>query len=117
MRFRIFLLTLLPLSLLANVTDELGRLSKDETAKLSALRPGGHAIDFYLLNRLPSGGDIDSFSKAKAIGNHGFAVVVTMEPRKWRIFYGNGEGYSDRRENRVDVRDGPFVVGRIQLRF
>jgi len=32
-------------------------------------------------------------------------------------FYFIGEGYSDRRENRVDVRDGPFVVGRIQLRF
>lgn len=39
--------------------------------------------------------------------------------RGWAFdrFYFIGEGYSDRRENRVDVRDGPFVVGRLPLRF
>jgi hypothetical protein len=32
-------------------------------------------------------------------------------------FYFEGERYKNRNENRIDVHDGPFVVGRIMLRF
>jgi hypothetical protein len=32
-------------------------------------------------------------------------------------FYFEGEGYSDRNDNRFDVGDAPFVVGRLYLRF
>jgi hypothetical protein len=32
-------------------------------------------------------------------------------------FYFEGEGYSDRYENRIDVRDSPFFVGRLHVRF
>jgi hypothetical protein len=32
-------------------------------------------------------------------------------------FYFEGEGYQDRNDNRIDVGDGPFVVGRLHLRF
>lgn len=32
-------------------------------------------------------------------------------------FYYEGESYSDRKDNRIDVRDGPFVVGRVSVRF
>ena len=32
-------------------------------------------------------------------------------------FYFEGEGYGDRRENRLDIGDGPFVMGRVSFRF
>jgi len=32
-------------------------------------------------------------------------------------FYFEGDGYSNRNENRIDVRNGPFVVGRVSVRF
>jgi hypothetical protein len=32
-------------------------------------------------------------------------------------FYFEGDSYSDRNENRIDVDGGPFVVGRIMVRF
>jgi hypothetical protein len=32
-------------------------------------------------------------------------------------FYFEGGGYSNRNENRIDIHGGPFVVGRIMLRF
>ena len=32
-------------------------------------------------------------------------------------FYYEGESYSDRNDNRIDVGAGPFVVGRVNIRF
>ena len=32
-------------------------------------------------------------------------------------FYFEGEGYSDRHDNRFDVGDAPFIVGKVNLRF
>jgi len=32
-------------------------------------------------------------------------------------FYFEGESYKHRNENRIDIHDGPFVVGKIMLRF
>jgi hypothetical protein len=32
-------------------------------------------------------------------------------------FYYEGESYSDRKDNRISVEDGPFVVGRVSVRF
>jgi len=32
-------------------------------------------------------------------------------------FYFEGGGYSNHNENRIDIHGGPFVVGRIMLRF
>ena len=32
-------------------------------------------------------------------------------------FYFEGEGYSDRHDNRIDVGDAPFIVGKMKLRF
>src|SRR5215470_6795056 len=32
-------------------------------------------------------------------------------------FYFEGEGYSDRHDNRIDVGDAPFIVGKMNLRF
>ena len=32
-------------------------------------------------------------------------------------FYFEGESYSDRRENRVEIGDGPFAVLRVAFRF
>ena len=34
-----------------------------------------------------------------------------------KIFYYEGESYSDRKDNRIDVESGPFVVGRVSVRF
>jgi hypothetical protein len=32
-------------------------------------------------------------------------------------FYFEGEGYSDRHDNRIDIGDAPFIVGKLSLRF
>jgi hypothetical protein len=62
---------------------------------------------FYYEKRLTAGVRFD-------LRNVGFEVSGG-----WAFdrFYFEGESYSDRKDNRISVEDGPFIVGRISVRF
>jgi hypothetical protein len=62
---------------------------------------------FYREMRLYAGARFD-------LRNVGFEVTGGWA---FNRFYFEGESYSDRRENRIDVGDGPFIVGKVSVRF
>jgi len=74
------------------------------------LRAGRHEKDhrlFYYEKRLTGGVRFD-------LRHVGFEVSGGYA---FDRFYFEGDSYSDRNENRIDVDGGPFVVGRIMVRF